>query len=449
MEYKTHKVKTQPAKAKKKKAKGQRTLIVALSSIAVLLSSVLVVLLLLPPNTAGAISSASSRAPFAMRTVAVEEKDTSEQFIKDHPEYEGTILMKTADAGQKYLDDTLFIGDSNTERLYMFGLMPLVNVMGVVGMGIQSATNHPGIYWYGYDNPVTIPKAVTMTQPRRIVISFGTNNLLNKDPDWFIECYGDMIDALEKAYKYAEIIIMTVPPISATCPDKTLSNKTVKEYNDALLEFAKERGLRYLNVYEDLLLDKKTGAIKNEYIDLSDGIHLSRTACQKILDYVKTHATDTKDSRPKPLNTIPSRKPAPPPPPVEKPKFSASTAAGYVASNLLNSGFKAPSGKVDYNKAINTMSYTYADADVKPGMELQVSETIISAVKGSHSSGIISVAGYYDEDAKVHVITVYFFKNESSKPPEVTTPEVTTPEVTTPEVTTPEVTDPEVTPPDA
>lgn len=59
----------------------------------------------------------------------------------------GTILPETADAGRSYVDETLFIGDSNTARYLLYAnetgtaFTSLNNNIGVVSMGVGSITS--------------------------------------------------------------------------------------------------------------------------------------------------------------------------------------------------------------------------------------------------------------------------------------------------------------------
>ena len=395
---------------KKKKKRSERALWVSVVSILSALTAVLLFVVFSPAESDGVPKDTVFLPPLPMRTGAIATVAAVDEFTVDAEVYQGTLLLETADAGQDYLEDTLFIGDSNTLRLYMFNLIKLKNVMGVEGMGIQSVINHAEIYWVGMSSPVTIPEAVSMTQPRRIIICFGTNNLINRDPEWFVSKYSEAVTAIKKAYEYAEIIVMSVPPVGAHNAGHGLSNKTVIDYNIALLDFAKENQLRFLNTYEELV-DKNTGAMKSAYIE-TDGVHLTRSACESVLKYVRTHASDAEDVRPKPLKPVPERKEAPPKPVQEKPRFSASTAANYVAQELFGNGFTSPSGKINYKKAIDSMSFSYADSAVKPGMEADIAGAIAGTVSGSRGTGIISVVGYYDEDTKIHSIIVYFFAAE-------------------------------------
>ena len=94
-----------------------------------------------------------------------------------------TILPQTADAGRSYVDDTLFIGDSNTVRYTMYAddtgtaFSTLKNNIGVVSMGAGSITTLKCEKFKGDSTLYTIPDAVAKLQPKRIIIGFGSNNL--------------------------------------------------------------------------------------------------------------------------------------------------------------------------------------------------------------------------------------------------------------------------------
>ena len=92
------------------------------------------------------------------------------------PEFPGGALPESADAGQAYLDETIFVGDSNTVRMFAYGLVPLENYMALEGMGIESISQAPCVYFSGETKVYTIPQAIAKVKPRRVVMTFGTNN---------------------------------------------------------------------------------------------------------------------------------------------------------------------------------------------------------------------------------------------------------------------------------
>ena len=67
-----------------------------------------------------------------------------EEDISDHyqiSETSAALLPETADAGESYQKETLFLGDSNTVRLYANGLISLQQFCAKEGIGTHAALN--------------------------------------------------------------------------------------------------------------------------------------------------------------------------------------------------------------------------------------------------------------------------------------------------------------------
>ena len=223
----------------------------------------------------------------------------------------GAVLAETPDAGRSYVDETLFIGDSNTARYMMYAdetgeaFTTLANNIGVVSMGAGSITTLKCEQFVGYSQMYTIPDAVAMLKPKRIIIGFGTNNLSGQstNADSFIETYLKGLEAIREAWPYADIIVNAIPPLDKQRENQNLYMVQVDAYNTALAEMCEENGFKFLNSAE-ILKDPDTGWAKKDYT-LSDGVHLSKTAVTAFFEYVRTHAYVTEDRRPQPLGTIP------------------------------------------------------------------------------------------------------------------------------------------------
>ena len=220
-----------------------------------------------------------------------------------------TILARTEDAGQEYIDSTLFIGDSNTVRSMAYGHTTWDNVVAAVSMGVQHITSLEMTYFEGYANPVTVPEAVKIIQPQRIIITYGTNNTVGYSVDNFISMYKEGLDAIHEAYPYADIIINAIPPIDKERENLTVTMQTIDKFNKALSEMAQEEGYKFLNSSE-ALKDEDTGFAKKDYT-IGDGIHLSKLGMDALFEYIRTHAHITEDTRPKPLKEVPERKETP------------------------------------------------------------------------------------------------------------------------------------------
>ena len=220
-----------------------------------------------------------------------------------------TILEETEDAGQEYIDNTLFIGDSNTVRTQVYGHTTWDNVVAAVSMGVQHINSLEMTYFKGYDKPVTVPAAVKIIQPQRIIITYGTNNTIGFEIEDFIKMYKDGLKAIEKAYPYADIIINSIPPVDKERENLAITMQTIDKMNKALSEMAKEEGYKFINSAE-ALKDKETGFAKKDYT-IGDGVHLSKKGMDAMFEYFRTHAYITEDTRPKPLKKVPEREETP------------------------------------------------------------------------------------------------------------------------------------------
>ena len=225
-------------------------------------------------------------------------------------EFSGTILPETEDAGQEYLDETLFIGDSNTARYMYYGpddnsdvhFTTIENTVGVVSAGVQNITSLKWEHFVG-KGEMAIPEIVEVMQPKRIIICFGTNNL-TMETDTFIDYHSKGLEAIHKAYPYADIIVSAIPPLDKERSNTNLSMKQVDRLNTAIVEMCEEEGYKYLDTSE-ALEDPETGWAKKDYTLTLDGIHLSKNGARALFEYIRTHAYITEDTRPKPLKPIP------------------------------------------------------------------------------------------------------------------------------------------------
>lgn len=224
----------------------------------------------------------------------------------------GTILPETSDAGRSYVDETLFIGDSNTARYLLYAnetgtaFTSLNNNIGVVSMGVGSITSLKCEKFKGSSAMYTVPDAVAMLKPKRIIICYGTNNLSGSSTDAtnYIKTYLQGLQAIQTAWPYCDIIVSAIPPLDRQRENTNLTMTQVDAYNAALVQMCEENGFKFLNSAE-VLRDDATGWAKKDYT-LSDGVHLSKEAVTAYFTYVRTHAYAAEDRRPQPLGTIPT-----------------------------------------------------------------------------------------------------------------------------------------------
>ncbi len=261
-----------------------------------LLVSVGISFLLLGGFGSGDAASSSTAESESMVTESGYDK---EENTIDTTAYSATILPESSDAGQTYVDETLFLGDSNTARMYrMFDYCSYDNAIGSVGMSAKNLATYACVELNNSGTYVTMAKAVAGMQPKRVILTFGTNDL---SPSYkaadFVKNYQTGIESIVEAYPSVDIIVNAIPPLGQQHSNQSLTQTQVDEYNKALVEMCEQKGWKFLNSAE-VLKDSSTGYAKSGYVETSDGIHLTRAAMEALFTYVRTHSYITEDDRP-------------------------------------------------------------------------------------------------------------------------------------------------------
>ena len=295
--------KTKPKKKKALDMRSKMYLVLALCSVMLLVSVGISLVLIGGISLGGADAQTVSTVDSA--SMVVESGYDKEENTIDTQAYTSTILEQTADASDSYVDETLFLGDSNTARMYrMFDYCSYDNAIGSVGMTAKSLASFACVQLSTASGYVTMPQAVAKLQPRRVILTFGTNDL---NPSYkaadFVKNYQTGIEAIVTAYPSVDIIVNAIPPIGQQHSNQSLTQTQVDEYNKALVEMCQTKGWKFLNSAE-VLKDSVTGYAKSGYVETSDGIHLTRTAMDALFNYIRTHSYITEDDRPA-LTTIP------------------------------------------------------------------------------------------------------------------------------------------------
>ena len=247
----------------------------------------------------GSSEGAASDSAVEPESIITESGYNKEENTIDTTAYSATILPESSDAGQTYVDETLFLGDSNTARMYrMFDFCTYDNAIGSVGMSAKSLATYACVELNNSGSYVTMAKAVAGMQPKRVIITLGTNDL---SPSYkaadFVKNYQTGIESIVEAYPSVDILINAIPPLGQQHSNQSLTQTQVDEYNKALVEMCKEKGWKFLNSAE-VLKDSATGYAKSGYVESSDGIHLTSAAMEALFTYVRTHSYIIDDDRP-------------------------------------------------------------------------------------------------------------------------------------------------------
>ena len=259
--------------------------------------------------TKGFMNMADKEEGEPVETVVSNDPDdlyNKEEFAIDRSQYQGTILERTENAGRTYVEETLFIGDTNVARFLRYqntdnlAFTDIENTIGVVGLGIEDLEELACLDTT--NGRLTIAQAITALQPKRILLNVGTYSLL-KDKDEMLEAYRKSIKQFQEAYPSVDVIVNAVPPIGKKREYTNLTMQMVDAFNLGLADMCKQEGWYFLASYEDLK-DDASGFAQEEFVE-EDGIQLSERGLVALFEYIRMHAESSSDDRPTPLQNKP------------------------------------------------------------------------------------------------------------------------------------------------
>ncbi len=202
-------------------------------------------------------------------------------------------LTATPDAGITYQDRITFVGDSLTAHLASRGVLTGGTATTQVWktennmLNLNSEVTSAKIILPGTGELLTIAEAAKKAKPEILVITLGTDwGVAYLGEEDFKSCYANLIKAIKKTSPDTKIILQSIFPVSADCT--SLTNAAIDNANKWVKAVAAENGCRYLDT-QSVLKDTEN-ALKKEYCNSSDGIHLGTDAYTAILQYIRTHA---------------------------------------------------------------------------------------------------------------------------------------------------------------
>lgn len=200
----------------------------------------------------------------------------------------GEPVPESAAADESYFDDAIFIGDSLTDGLAAYELLPREQVLADTGINPQTILTRECIGEEGAEQ--TVVEAAADLDPAKIYIMLGSNGVAFLNFDDIIGWYGELIDALQADHPDAEIYVQSILPVTADkhLEQELLTNERITELNGMIAEMAAEKGCFYLNVSEAVA--DENGCLPD---DLSaDGMHFGVSTYRVWLDYLLTHTVE-------------------------------------------------------------------------------------------------------------------------------------------------------------
>jgi len=212
-------------------------------------------------------------------------------------------LAETEPVGDDYFDDVILIGDSVTLKLYYY-LLDRWNwdetylgdiqflTAGSLGSGnalwdISEESVHPTYQ----GEKMLLENSVALSGAKKVYIMLGTNDVGLYGVDASIENYNTMLDRIKAKNPNVTFYIQSALPMYREAQLTDLNNATLTTYNAKLYQLSIERGDHFVDVTS--IMQTADGSLPYQYCSDPNemGIHLTDTACEKWIAYLRTHVS--------------------------------------------------------------------------------------------------------------------------------------------------------------
>lgn len=253
-------------------------------------------------------------------------------------------ILKDNSADDSYITSSLFVGDKTALSLQKDGRITLDQYAGKEDLKISNFLRESCVAFEGDSNTYTIPQAIAKMKARRVYVMIGSNDVDGSvSVDEFINDYKQALQNIKNSYSYTDVIACAIPPVVKDSENAAQTQTYIDQFNQSIAAACNELGYKYLNLTD--VLKASSGYAEESYVDTSAGT-LNAAGANAVLEYVKSHAYQTEDTRPD-TNDIPKRaaqasggSSASPTPSATPTKFTANYAVEDSAKGTLTGNGK-------------------------------------------------------------------------------------------------------------
>ncbi len=179
-----------------------------------------------------------------------------------------------------FFSDTLFIGDSISTGLSLYGFLDADNVFAVQGLA-------PSTLFSTEIDGKTCEDAIASLKPKKIVVMLGTNGFGYGDTKDIADSMNNTLGLLKDMFN-GKLAVISAPPITAEAEasdENMITLDIVKEYNSLVKQYAEDNGITYIDLYS-VLIDE-SGYFDPDYAEY-DGIHFMGETYKVMLSVVQS-----------------------------------------------------------------------------------------------------------------------------------------------------------------
>lgn len=211
-------------------------------------------------------------------------------------------ILPQASADDAYITASVFAGDQYAVSLQKDSRITLNQFVGQEGLKTAKALSTSCVNFASDSSTYTIVQAIPKMKARRVFVQLGSNDVDGTvSVDSYIADYKQFLQSIWSAYSYCDIIAVAVPPVKQDSTDAAQIQTYIDQFNQALAAACSDLDVKYLNTAE--VLKNSDGYAESTYFE---GSGYSASGARVVLEYAKSHAYNTMDSRPD-TSDIPQR----------------------------------------------------------------------------------------------------------------------------------------------
>lgn len=228
-----------------------------------------------PPETeAPATDSDISSAPESTASVEETSGTASDTSTDNQP---------TIDFDKEYFSSSLFIGDSISTGLSLYGFLDQDNVFAQQGLAPSTALD-------AEIDGVTLSDKIAAFKPKKIFVMLGTNSVGYADNETLAASMNELVEKISGLTK-AKIYVISIPPITPEAEqsdENELTKKDIDDYNAKLKTAVSGSGASFIDL--NSVLSNSDGYFDADYAEM-DGIHFMGTTYEVMLSYLQKHSS--------------------------------------------------------------------------------------------------------------------------------------------------------------
>ena len=211
-------------------------------------------------------------------------------------------ILPQASADDAYITASVFAGDQYAVSLQKDSRITLNQFVGQEGLKTAKALSTSCVNFASDSSTYTIVQAIPKMKARRVFVQLGSNDVDGTvSVESYIADYKQFLQSIRSAYSYCDIIAVAVPPVKQDSTDAAQIQTYIDQFNQALAAVCSDLDVKYLNTAE--VLKNSDGYAESTYFE---GSGYSASGARVVLEYAKSHAYNTMDSRPD-TSDIPQR----------------------------------------------------------------------------------------------------------------------------------------------